>query len=198
MCGRWSMMVDAVPGKERNGGMTAVGWRLTVLAVTLVLFGAVACGGGSEDDAGPRPQGSTATTGPAVVSVPGGRATSTSPPTTVAAPFEFVTYRVGGGNPRVNDQVKVYPDGRVVYADEAATVNMTVPPARVAELRAALDAADLPSLPPNNGSATPNGRAFQVLYGGQSVRFFEGAMPPSLGRAVTLLDQIVSEAKRRR
>jgi hypothetical protein len=118
----------------------------------------------------------------------------------VAALFEFVDYLVSGGPAGVSDHLKVYPDGRAVYDAGAGKPETTfsVSPATVAELRAALEAADLAALPPVSGTPSPDAPAYRVLYGGQAVRFYDGAVPDSLRPALAILDRELSRGKRPR
>jgi hypothetical protein len=168
--------------------------RALLVAVAAVAVGCSAGGTGSAP--APSNAATTATPGGAQVSIAGA---TTAPPTTAEprALFEFVDYRVSGGIAGVNDDLKVYPDGRVAYSGAASTAprESTVPASTVADLRAALEQADLPSLPPVNGVASPDVLQHNVIFGGRSVRFLDGAMPPSLAAAVAILDRELARAK---
>lgn len=152
-----------------------------------------ACGGGSDDnEATPQP---TRAAERAHIDIPGSDTTFGPASTALATRFEFVDYVVRGGIAGVNDHLKVFPDGRATYQDGQRTVDFTVPPATVAALRAALQAADLPSLPPINGAPSPDALAHRVIFGGQAVTFYERSMPPSLANAVAILDRELARAK---
>jgi hypothetical protein len=173
--------------------------RGRVLGAVLILVATVgvACGGAAGPSAPTGTSHSTTTVpGPAEISIPG---ETTAPSTTTAPPalFEFVDYRVSGGTAGVNDDLKVYPDGRVTYlgATSTAPKQSTVPPSTVADLMAALQQANLPALPPVNGTATPDVLQHNVIFGGRSVRFVDGAMPPALAAAVAILDSELARAK---
>jgi hypothetical protein len=170
--------------------------RAATTALVLLVALGPACGGGSGDDAADRAPPSS---GPrAAVNVPGVTSTFGPASTALATRFEFVDYVVSGGIAGVNDHLKVYPDGRATYQDGRRTVDFTVSTATVSELRAALQAADLPSLPPVNGSPSPDAMAHRVIFGGQAVTFYERAMPPSLGNAVAILNRELARAKAQR
>jgi hypothetical protein len=121
--------------------------------------------------------------------------TSLSTTTAVPAPFEFVDYQVSGGTRRANDSLKIYPDGRATYDDGVKVVNFTVTPATVAELRAALERADLPSLPPVDANPPNEAASYRVIFGGRSVRFHDGTVPAALGPAVAILNRELARAK---
>lgn len=168
--------------------MTVPGPRLPAV---LLLVALGACGGEeadrSESFEGPAPA-------PAQVKV---LPTTTLPVRTVPSRFEFVDYVVAGGMAGVNDHLKMYPDGRAVYDGAGRVVNFTVPQSTVDALRSALERADLPALPPVD-STVPGAadlRVHRVIFGGRSVRFHEGNMPPALGPAVELLDRELARAK---
>jgi hypothetical protein len=164
----------------------------------LILIAAVgaACGGnGNPGRPGPAPAATTVP-GPAQVSIAG----ETTVPTTTTAPpalFEFVDYRVSGGIAGVNDDLRMYPDGRVTYVGASSTTPKVsnVPASTVSDLTAALQQANLPALPPVNGVATPDVLQHNVIFGGRSVRFVDGAMPPALAAAVAILDRELARAK---
>ena len=124
-------------------------------------------------------------------------AATTAAPTTTAPPsrFEFVDYRVAGGIAGVNEDLKVYPDGRATYQSGTTVAEFTVPPSTVADLRAALDNAGVTTLPPVNGTVTPDALQYNVIYGGRSVRFVDGAMPAPLGAAVAILNRELSRGR---
>lgn len=170
--------------------------RRRVLGPILLLVATVgvACGG-STGRPGPAPPATTVP-GPAQVSIAG---ETTAPTTTTIAParFEFVDYRVSGGIAGVNDDLRVYPDGRVTYVGATSTTPKVsnVPASTVTDLMAALSQANLPALPPVNGVPTADVLQHNVIFGGRSVRFVDGAMPPSLAAAVAILDRELARAK---
>ena len=162
-----------------------------------VLLVTAACGDDG-DSATPPPPTTGSTDGsetPARVEV--FPTTSTTSGRAVPSRFEFVDYVVVGGIAGVNDQLKVFPDGRATYQDGNRLVNFDVPARTVEELRAALERADLASLPPVD--TTRPGSAdlltYRIIYGGRSVRFHDGTMPPALGPAVTILNAEMARAK---
>ncbi|MCA1691006.1 MAG: hypothetical protein LC733_01970 [Actinobacteria bacterium] len=176
------------------------------LAVALIA-GSAACGGSSGSGSGTpttvAPTGSegpsgplSGVEGPATVSIarPGSATTTTKP----ASLFEFVDYVVSGGLAGVTDHLKVYPDGRAVYENGSRVVNFTIPAPTIDELRRTLAAADLASLPPISGSRTPDAFAYRVIYGGQAVSYYDGAMPPALGPAAAILTREMTRAKQMR
>jgi len=165
--------------------MTARGLVSLLLAAVLV-----ACGGGEAD----RSDSFQEPSEPARVGV---LPTTTAPVRTVASRFEFVDYVVVGGIAGVDDHLKVYPDGRAVYASRGRVVSFAVPQSTVDALRSALERADLPSLPPVDSTVAGSAdlRAFRVIFGGRSVRFSDGTMPPALGPAVEILDRELGRAK---
>ncbi len=116
---------------------------------------------------------------------------------TAPSRFEFVDYVVVGGIAPVDDHLKVYPDGRAVYQGDGRTVHYTIPAATVTALRSALERADLASLPPVDTTAAGSAdlRARRVIFGGRSVRFHDGTMPPALGPAIEILDRELARGK---
>ena len=172
--------------------MTVTARRLPALALTLALLTAVlvACGGEEAD----RSESFRELSEPAQVGV---LPPTTAPVRTVPSRFEFVDYVVVGGITGVDDHLKVYPDGRAVYDSRGRVVNFTVSQSTVAALRSALERADLPSLPPVDSTAPGSAdlRAYRVIFGGRSVRFHDGTMPPALGPAVEILDRELGRAK---
>ena len=168
------------------------GWVLVALLAGTSGLG-LGCGGdGGRSPAAAPP---TSARGPSQVSVVG--AATTAAPTTTAPPsrFEFVDYRVTGGIAGVNEDLKVYPDGRATYQSGTTVTEFTVSASTVADLRAALDKAGVTTLAPVNGTATPDVFQYNVIYGGRSVRFVDGAMPAPLGPAVAILNQELSRGK---
>lgn len=168
--------------------MTVPGPRLATL-VLLVTLGA--CGGEEADRSESFDEPAAA---PARVNV---LPTTTAPVRTVPSRFEFVDYVVAGGIAGVNDHLKLYPDGRAVYDGGGRVVNFTVPQSTVNALRTALERADLPALPPVDSTVAGSAdlRVHRVIFGGRSVRFHDGNMPPALGPAVELLDRELARAK---
>lgn len=165
-----------------------------VLAVLLLVASACGNGGGSgvAEPTDPTDPGE-----PARINVLPGPTSTSAPVRTAPNRFEFVDYVVVGGIAPVDDHLKVYPDGRAVYQGGGRTVNYTVGAATVDALRTALERADLPSLPPVDTTLAGSGdlRAYRVIFGGRSVRFHDGTMPPALGPAVEILDRELARGK---
>lgn len=175
-----AMRIGAIPRCPTARPLVA-GLLLTLLAGAAM----AACGGSSTPAQGP-----VTTAGePARVAGPPVNTTFRALPTTVASRFEFVDYQFSGGMAGITRGLKVYPDGRAICHDGSKSVPFSVSAATVRDLRGALEAADMASLPPNNGTPTPDAVASRVIYGGQAVRFYSGSMPPSLGPAVTIMDR---------
>lgn len=161
------------------------------LVASVLLIVTAACGGSSD---GVEKAGTTTVPPAARVSVPDLPTTPTS--TSVPSRFEFVDYTVSGGIAGVNDHLKVYPDGRAVYDDGARVVEFTVTPQVVSELRAALEQAGVASLPATVQSVPGADRfAYRVIYGGRSIRFSDGTVPPSLRPALAILDRELARGK---
>lgn len=169
--------------------MTVSARRLAALLLVVTLG---ACGGDEAD----RTATFEGPSDPAQVGVLPASTTST-PVRTAPSRFEFVDYVVVGGIAAVDDHLKVYPDGRAVYQDRDRTVNFTVSAATVDALRSALERADLASLPPVDSTVPGSAdlRIHRVIFGGRSVRFSDGNMPPPLGPAVEILDREVARGK---
>ncbi|HEX6597230.1 MAG TPA: hypothetical protein VF045_09855 [Acidimicrobiales bacterium] len=165
-------------------------------AIAVLLVVATACGGSGDGRASPATVPGAIEPGqPARVSL---LPTSTSTPVRTAPNrFEFVDYVVVGGLAPVDDWLKVYPDGRALYQGDGRTVNYTIPAATIAALRSALERADLPSLPPVDTTVAGSAdlRARRVIFGGRSVRFHDGTMPPALGPAIEILDRELARGK---
>ena len=173
---------------------------LLVVSVVMAALG-VACGG---DGGRPSPPATSGTRSGTTSTVGGGayvstRGATTASSTSTAPPalFEFVDYRVSGGTAGANDDLKIYPDGRAVYegATASARKQITIDAGTIAALRSALEQANLPALAPVNGTASPEVLQHNVIFGGRSVRFVDGAMPPPLGAAVAILDRELARAK---
>lgn len=165
--------------------------RWLVIAV-LVLITVSGCG---DQDAASDGDPVTTPAGEAHVSVPG---FGTAPRSTTTAPrslFEFVDFRVSGGIAGARDHLKVYPDGRATYDGGGGVREFSIAPTTVAELRAALEQANLASLPRVNGTVTADVQQYNVIYGGWSVRFVDGAMPAPLAPAVAILNRELARAK---
>lgn len=175
------------------GSMTNRRWWALVALLAGTSGFALACGadGGRFPSAAPP----TSARGPSQVSIVG--AATTAAPTTTAPPsrFEFVDYRVTGGIAGVNDDLKVYPDGRATYQSGTTVTEFTVPSSTVADLRAALEQAGVTMLPPVNGTVTSDVFQYNVIYGGRSVRFVDGALPAPLGPAVAILNRELARGK---
>ncbi len=163
--------------------------RPWVLVVALVAV--TACSVGTEPES-PRDGSDTSESPRAVIEAPGGTTTTRGLVTTVPSRFEFVDYQTSGGMGGVPRSLKVWPDGRAACTKGNERADFTVPGATVTELRRALEAADMPALPPVNGTQTPDAAVSRVIFGGHSVRFFGGSMPPALGPAVTILDRLLA------
>ena len=161
-------------------------------ALAVALLALAACSGDSEPDAGAGRSPDSSAPPPAVVDVPGATTTTRGLVTTVASRFEFVDYQTAGGAGGVGRGLRVWPDGRAACTKGDQRVDFSVPAETVTELRRALEAADLPSLPPVNGTQGPDGAVGRVIFGGESVRYFGGAMPPALGPAVAILDRVLA------
>jgi hypothetical protein len=163
--------------------------RPSVLGVALLALSA--CSVDSESDS-PRDGPDTSESPRAVIAAPGGTTTSRGLVTTLPSRFEFVDYQTSGGAGGVAKSLKIWPDGRAACTKGNERANFTVPQTTVTELRRALEAADMPALPPVNGTQTPEATASRVIFGGESVLFFGGSMPPTLGPAVTILDRLLA------
>jgi hypothetical protein len=161
-------------------------WMLVAALLTVT-----ACSVDSEPD--PARDGSDTSQSPrAVIDAPGGTTTTRGLVTTRPSRFEFVDYQTSGGVGGVARSLKVWPDGRATCTKGNERADFRVPQATVAELRGALEAADMPALPPVNGTPTPEAAVSRVIFGGESVRFVGGSMPPALGPAVTILDRLLA------
>ena len=167
-------------------------WLLIAVVAAASWFG-IACGdAGGPSSAGAPP---TSVRDDAHVSIVGAATTAASITTAPPSRFEFVDYRVTGGIAGVNDDLKVYPDGRATYQSGAAVTEFTVPASTVADLRAALDQAGVSTLPPVNGAVTPDVFQYNLIFAGRSVRFVDGSMPASLAPAVAILNRELARGK---
>ena len=160
--------------------------------LVFALLAGAGCADSSEPGPGREDSPDSSESPRAVINAPGGTTTTRGLATTVASRFEFVDYQTSGGIAGVSKGLRVWPDGRAVCTRGNERVDFSVPAATVAELRSALEAADMAALPPNNGTQTPDATASRVIFGGQAVRFFGGSMPPALGPAVTILDRLLA------
>ncbi len=167
--------------------------RLSRTLPLVVLLAVLVMAGCSGSDPGPEEGGtSDSPSSPAVIDPQGLPTTTRGLVTTVANRFEFVDYQTSGGLTGVSKWLKVWPDGRAVCSKGADRVDFSVSAPTVTELRTALEAANLPALPAVNGTQTPDATVSRVIFGGQSVRFVSGSMPPALGPAVAILDRLLA------
>ena len=164
-------------------------WSLRWLAVLALLAGG-ACSGSSESGPAEDASPDSSAPPPAVIDLPGGVTTSVGLVTTVASRFPFVDYQTSGGG--VSRGLLVWPDGRAACSRGDQRIDFSVPAATVAELRSALEAADMPALPAVNGTPATDVAVSRVIFGGQSVRSFGDSMPPALAPAVGILDRLLA------
>lgn len=165
-------------------------WSLRWVLV-FALLGTGACAGDSEPDGGREASPDSSEFPRAVIDAPAGTTTTRGLVTTVASRFEFVDYQTSG-SAGVAKTLKVWPDGRAACTKGSERIDFSVPAETVTELRRALETANMPALPPVNGTQTPDGTVSRVIFGGESVRYFGGSMPPALGPAVTILDRLLA------
>lgn len=169
---------------------------LVLVLVAVLVVGAAGCQGSPEPETaapGPGETGAAApmvdvTTGRAYVNIsPGG-----PPPTTttlVAAVFEFVNFRSFRSSGAFFEEIKVFADGRVTFRVGQREVDLRVSRSSVvADLRAALDAADVETLDRVYGEPGPDDLQHRILYGSRSVRWVDGAAPPELEQAIAHLE----------
>ncbi len=167
-------------------------WHRAVGAAALVV--ATSCAAGDSGPPGIPPSASEEA--PAQVDAFPTTTAVTAVPS-VPARFEFVDYVVVGGVAGLDDQLKVYPDGRAIYQSRSRRLDFTLPAATVAALRAALERSDIASIPPvdNTVAGSADLRAHRIIYGGRSVRFHDTTIPPSLVPALEILEREVARAR---
>lgn len=109
----------------------------------------------------------------------------------------LVAMRRSGGFKFRSHEVVVYRDGRVNYDDgrEGPRTVWTLSDAELAELRRALEQANLSKLPPSSGRHNPDAFAYEIVgrpsrraYG---VEVFQGSIPESLKPLIEQLSRFM-------
>lgn len=106
----------------------------------------------------------------------------------------LVSYQRTGGFIGVDDRLSVARDGRAIRSERGGSPQeFDLSPAELSELKAALEAANFPSLKPVYKPPFPisDGFVFTVTYNGKTVVVYEGAIVPAgLQQVIARLSQI--------
>jgi hypothetical protein len=110
----------------------------------------------------------------------------------------LVAMRRSGGIKFRSREVVVYRDGRVNYDDGEGSGPRTVwtlSDAELAELRDALDQADLPHQPASAGRQNPDAFAYEIVARpgrrAYAVEVFQGSIPPTLAPLIQRLNHFM-------